>query len=110
MDINALQRVLMSHKVKFIYTVPDFQNPTGVVMSVAKRKALIRLANQYDVMILEDNPYRDLRYDGKPLPTIKSFDTQGRVVYLAASARSSHQAYGWAGSLLHRTFCRNYWR
>ena len=97
MDINALQRVLMSHKVKFIYTVPDFQNPTGVLMSVAKRKALIRLANQYDVMILEDNPYRDLRYDGKPLPTIKSFDTQGRVVYLGSFSKilSPSLRMGW---------------
>lgn len=97
MDINALQRVLMSHKVKFIYTVPDFQNPTGVVMSVAKRKSLIRLANQYDVMILEDNPYRDLRYDGKPLPTIKSFDTQGRVVYLGSFSKilSPSLRMGW---------------
>ena len=97
MDINALQRVLMSHKVKFIYTVPDFQNPTGVVMSVAKRKALIRLANQYDVMILEDNPYRDLRYEGKPLPTIKSFDTQGRVVYLGSFSKilSPSLRMGW---------------
>lgn len=97
MDINALQRVLMSHKIKFIYTVPDFQNPTGVVMSVAKRKALIRLANQYDVMILEDNPYRDLRYDGKPLPTIKSFDTQGRVVYLGSFSKilSPSLRMGW---------------
>ena len=93
MDINALQRVLMSH----IYTVPDFQNPTGVVMSVAKRQALIRLANQYDVMILEDNPYRDLRYDGKPLPTIKSFDTQGRVVYLGSFSKilSPSLRMGW---------------
>ena len=97
MDMNALQRVLMSHKVKFIYTVPDFQNPTGVVMSVAKRKALIRLANQYDVMILEDNPYRDLRYDGKPLPTIKSFDMQGRVVYLGSFSKilSPSLRMGW---------------
>ncbi len=97
MDINALQRVLMSHKVKFIYTVPDFQNPTGVVMSVAKRQALIRLANQYDVMILEDNPYRDLRYAGKPLPTIKSFDTQGRVVYLGSFSKilSPSLRMGW---------------
>ena len=97
MDINALQRVLMSHKVKFIYTVPDFQNPTGGVMSVAKRQALIRLANQYDVMILEDNPYRDLRYDGKPLPTIKSFDTQGRVVYLGSFSKilSPSLRMGW---------------
>ncbi|NVO88288.1 PLP-dependent aminotransferase family protein [Lactobacillus rhamnosus] len=97
MDINALQRVLMSHKVKFIYTVPDFQNPTGVVMSVAKRQALIRLANQYDVMILEDNPYRDLRYEGKPLPTIKSFDTQGRVVYLGSFSKilSPSLRMGW---------------
>ncbi|OLS05014.1 aspartate aminotransferase [Lacticaseibacillus casei] len=96
-DINALQRVLMSRSVKFIYTVPDFQNPTGIVMSLAKRKALIRLANQYDVMILEDNPYRDLRYDGKPLPTIKSLDTEGRVIYLGSFSKilSPSLRMGW---------------
>ena len=97
MDINALQRILMSRKVKFIYTVPDFQNPTGVVMSLAKRQAIIRLANQYDVMILEDNPYRDLRYTGKALPTIKSLDTEGRVIYLGSFSKilSPSLRMGW---------------
>ena len=97
MDINALQRILMSRKVKFIYTVPDFQNPTGVVMSLAKRQAIIRLANQYDVMILEDNPYRDLRYTGKALTTIKSLDTEGRVIYLGSFSKilSPSLRMGW---------------
>lgn len=87
MDLGALQKVLMTHDVKLIYTVPDFQNPTGAVMSLAKRKALIALANQYDVIILEDGPYRWLRYQGESLPPLKHFDTQGRVIFLGSMSK-----------------------
>lgn len=87
MDLHALQKLLMTHKIKMIYTVPDFQNPTGTVMSVAKRKALVALANQYDVVILEDGPYRDLRYEGENLPPIRHFDTQGRVIFLGSFSK-----------------------
>lgn len=87
MDLHALQKVLMTKSVKLIYTIPDFQNPTGTVMSLAKRQALIALANQYDVMILEDGPYRDLRYSGSNLPTLQSLDTQGRVIFLGSFSK-----------------------
>ncbi|AEV95801.1 aminotransferase-like domain-containing protein [Pediococcus claussenii] len=87
MNIEALRKVLMSHQVKMIYTVPDFQNPTGTVMSLEKRKALIKLANDYDVVILEDGPYRNLRYKGESLPPIKHFDTQGRVIFLGSFSK-----------------------
>ncbi|BDR58987.1 PLP-dependent aminotransferase family protein [Xylocopilactobacillus apicola] len=87
MNIDALEHILKHHEVKMIYTIPDFQNPTGVVMSTAKRKAIVELANRYDVVIVEDEAYRDLRYTGTQLPTIKQFDTQGRVIYIGSFSK-----------------------
>ncbi|MBR6479310.1 MAG: PLP-dependent aminotransferase family protein [Clostridia bacterium] len=82
LDIDALEELLKSDcKVKFLYTIPNFQNPTGYTMSLEKRKALYELASKYDILILEDNPYGDLRVAGEDLPTIKSMDTEGRVIY-----------------------------
>ena len=59
---------------KFIYVVPDFQNPTGITMNYEKRKALLDLSYKYNVPIIEDSPYRDLRYYGDPIPSIYSLD------------------------------------
>jgi 2-aminoadipate transaminase len=66
---------------KLLYLIPNFQNPTGITMSLAKRKAVYELAKRYGVLILEDNPYGDLRFAGESLPTIKSMDTEGIVAY-----------------------------
>jgi len=73
--------------VKFIYTIPNFQNPSGITMSLEKRKKLYELAKKYEVMILEDNPYGDLRYEGEALPTIKSFDEDGIVMYAGSFSK-----------------------
>lgn len=83
LDTEALEQVLRTtQRVKeAIYTVPDFQNPTGRTMSLARRR-LAELADEFDVMVLEDTPYRELRYDGERLPSIKSLDTSGRVIHL----------------------------
>ncbi len=82
MDLEILEEKLRTEKnVKFIYTIPNFQNPAGSTMSLEKRRALYELAKKYGVLILEDNPYGDLRVSGKAIPTIKSFDTDGIVVY-----------------------------
>ena len=67
--------------VKFIYTIPNFQNPSGITMSLEKRKAVYELAKKYNVLILEDNPYGDLRVSGEDVPTIKSMDEDGIVIY-----------------------------
>lgn len=75
-------------KAKFIYLVPNFQNPTGVTMSIARREKILELAEKYDFLILEDNPYGELRYAGYPLPSIKSFDREGRVVYLGSFSKT----------------------
>lgn len=82
MDIEQLELALKAHtNTRFIYTIPNFQNPTGITMSLAKRKAVYALAKQYGVLVLEDNPYGDLRFAGEALPAIKSMDEDGLVVY-----------------------------
>lgn len=82
MDLNALEEALRtSRNPKLIYVIPNFQNPTGRVMSLEKRKGLYELACRYNVVILEDNPYGDLRFAGTPVPSIKSMDTEHRVIY-----------------------------
>lgn len=88
MNIDALEKALEENdEVKFIYTIPTFQNPTGTTMSLEKRKRLIELANKYDVLVLEDNPYGDLRFSGEDLPTLKSLDIQGRVIYAGSFSK-----------------------
>lgn len=88
MDVNALEEVLKtSENVKFIYTIPNFQNPSGATMSLEKREKLYSLAKEYGVMILEDNPYGDLRVSGTPLPTIKSMDDDGIVIYAGSFSK-----------------------
>lgn len=88
LDMDDLERVLASDSsIKLLYTIPTFQNPTGTTMSLAKRKKLIELASRYDIMILEDNPYGDLRFAGEEVPTLKSLDTEGRVIYAGSFSK-----------------------
>lgn len=88
MIMEELECALKENKdAKFIYTIPDYQNPTGRTMSLERRKKMVELANRYDIIIIEDNPYGELRFEGKPLPTLKSFDTEGRVVYLSTFSK-----------------------
>lgn len=82
MDMVDLEEKLRNNpNTKFIYTVPDFQNPTGITLIVERRKRMVELAEKYDVMILEDNPYGNLLFEGERLPAIKSFDKNERVIY-----------------------------
>jgi 2-aminoadipate transaminase len=99
MDTDHLHEVLeASPRAKMIYTVPDFQNPTGVTMSLPRRRRLIELANDHDVLVVEDSPYRELRYDGDPIPTLKSLDTEGRVIHLGSFSKilAPGMRLGWA--------------
>ena len=99
MDMDHLEAVLhINPRARFIYTVPDFQNPTGVTLSLARRHRLIELANQFDVLVLEDSPYRPLRFEGSHLPTLKSLDTEGRVLYLGSFSKiiAPGMRLGWA--------------
>ena len=80
--VEALEQALKENRnIRFLYTIPTFQNPMGVTMSLKKRKAVYELAKRYGILILEDNPYGDLTFDGTKLPTIKSMDTEGIVLY-----------------------------
>lgn len=88
-NISELEKALSEEKnVKFIYTIPNFQNPSGVTMSLEKRKAVYELAKRYGVLIIEDNPYGDLRYVGDDIPAIKSFDTEGIVIYAGSFSKT----------------------
>ena len=72
MIIDQVEEKLIKYEPKLIYTVSNFQNPTGITMSVPRRKALIELAMKYNVPIIDDNPYSDIRFAGERLPTLKS--------------------------------------
>lgn len=81
MDLEELEGVLKNGGVKLIYVIPNFQNPTGRTTSLEKRKGLYELAKKYGAIILEDNPYGDLRISGENIPSIKSMDKDGIVMY-----------------------------
>lgn len=88
MNMDILEQKLQENQnVRFIYTIPNFQNPSGATMSLEKRKKLYALAKQYGVLILEDNPYGDLRVAGEALPSIKSMDEDGIVIYAGSFSK-----------------------
>lgn len=83
-------KTVQKHSIhlKFLYTVPTFHNPAGVCMSLSRRKKLIDLASDYDFMIVEDDPYGELRYEGETLPTLASLDDEKRVIYLGTFSKT----------------------
>jgi DNA-binding transcriptional MocR family regulator len=85
-DVHTLERLLKAHRPKLLYTIPDFQNPSGITTSLEKRQRLVELAEQHDFWILEDNPYRDLRYQGVEVPTLFSLGSE-RVLYLSSFSK-----------------------
>lgn len=72
---------------KFIYVIPDFQNPTGRTWSMERRKAFMEVVNKHNLPVLEDNPYGELRYEGEILPSLKSLDTKGLVMFLGTFSK-----------------------
>ncbi len=88
MNIEKLEETIKANpKAKFIYTIPNFQNPGGTTLSLEKRKAMYRLALENDLVIVEDNPYGNLRVAGEDVPAIKSFDTEGIVIYAGSFSK-----------------------
>lgn len=88
MIMEDLEKALKENEnVKFIYVIPDFQNPSGKTWSLERRKGLVELANKYNVAIIEDNPYGELRFEGEILPAVKHFDTEGRVIFLGTFSK-----------------------
>ena len=87
-DIQKLEEALNTEKnVKYLYTIPNFQNPSGITMSLEKRKEVYELCRDHNVIVLEDNPYGDLRVSGEDVPSIKSLDTEGVVVYAGSFSK-----------------------
>jgi 2-aminoadipate transaminase len=92
MDIGVLEEKIREaraagKKLKGVYVIPDFQNPTGITMSLAKRKALLAVAQREDLLVFEDDPYGHLRFAGKPIPSIFSMDREGRTILLVTFSK-----------------------
>ncbi|HIC96272.1 TPA: PLP-dependent aminotransferase family protein, partial [Candidatus Bipolaricaulota bacterium] len=93
MDLEILEEKIeealsQGKRPKLIYLVPDFHNPTGITMSLAKRRKVLKLAERYDLIIVEDDPYGRLRFEGEPLPLIKSLDRTGRVILIMTFSKT----------------------
>jgi len=89
MVMEDLEKALIEAKnVKMIYVIPDFQNPSGRTWSLERRKGLIELANKYNKPVIEDNPYGDLIFEGEKLPSLKSMDTKGLVIFLGTFSKT----------------------
>ncbi|TGE31561.1 PLP-dependent aminotransferase family protein [Desulfosporosinus sp. Sb-LF] len=87
MKTDVLEQILSRHRPKFIYTLPTFQNPSGTTMSFARRHKLLKLAYQYHVPIVEDDPYSELYYENQPFPSLKSLDEHEHVIYLGTFSK-----------------------
>ncbi|MFV0496582.1 MAG: PLP-dependent aminotransferase family protein [Candidatus Fimivivens sp.] len=93
-NIEKLEEALKTnHNVRFLYTIPSFQNPTGFTTSAQKRKKIYELCQKYNVMIFEDNPYSELRFSGESQQPIKARDTDGRVVYAGSFSKVMAPAF-----------------
>lgn len=87
-DLEALEAALKSSpRAKLLYLIPSFQNPAGITSTLENRKAVYELARKYDIVIIEDNPYGDLRFESENVPSYKSFDVDGRVVYCGSFSK-----------------------
>ena len=98
MIMEDLERVLASNdKVKMIYVIPDFQNPSGRTWPLERRLKFMEIINKYEIPVVEDNPYGELRFDGETLPSLKSLDTKGLVIYLGTFSKIFCPGYrlGW---------------
>lgn len=95
---EELEKILAKNKnVKMIYVIPDFQNPTGRTWSLERRKAFLKVVEKYGIPVIEDNPYGELRYEGEALPSLKSLDTAGLVIFLGSFSKILAPGYriGW---------------
>ena len=88
MIMEELDKVLSeTPNVKMIYVIPDFQNPSGRTWPLERRRKFMEIINKYEIPVLEDNPYGELRYEGEYLPALKSMDTKGLVIYLGTFSK-----------------------
>lgn len=98
MIMEELEKILQStQNVKMIYVIPDFQNPTGRTWPLERRKKFIEVINKFEIPVIEDNPYGELRFEGESLPSLKSMDKKGLVIYLGSFSKIFCPGYriGW---------------
>jgi 2-aminoadipate transaminase len=82
LERTIFELVKAGRKPRFVYLIPDFQNPSGINLSLERRRQILRIAAEYDLLIIEDSPYRELRFTGELIPSIRSLDREGRVVQM----------------------------
>ena len=88
MIMEELEKILATtERVKMIYVIPDFQNPTGRTWDLERRHQFMEIVNRYEIPVIEDNPYGELRFEGEYLPALKSLDTKGLVIYLGTFSK-----------------------
>lgn len=88
MIIEELEKILeTTQKIKLIYVIPDFQNPTGRTWSLERRQRFMKLISQYEIPVIEDNPYGELRFEGDMLPALKTLDTKGLVIFFSTFSK-----------------------
>lgn len=98
MIMEALEKILEdTESVKMIYVVPDFQNPTGRTWPLERRKKFMEIISKYEIPVIEDNPYGELRFEGESLPSLKSMDKKGLVIFLGTFSKIFCPGYrlGW---------------
>lgn len=89
MKLEELEKALQKNKrIKMIYVIPDFQNPTGKSWSIERRKELIRISNEYSIPIIEDDPYGEICFTEERMPTLKSLDSEDNVIYLGTFSKT----------------------
>lgn len=86
-DLTDLEAKIQKYNPKIVYLVPNFQNPTGRTLGLEKRKAIAELTAKYSVLLIEDDPYGEIRYEGERIPAIKSFDKAGNVLYISSFSK-----------------------
>lgn len=84
---DEIPALIAQHRPKFLYTIPNFQNPTGVTLPAERREKLARIAAEHGLTVLEDDPYGQLRYRGTDVPPVKHWDTAGRVLYASTFSK-----------------------
>ena len=98
MIMEELEKILATtERVKMIYVIPDFQNPTGRTWDLERRHKFMDIVNKYEIPVVEDNPYGELRFEGEYMPALKSLDTKGLVIYLGTFSKILAPGYrlGW---------------
>ncbi|NLK36835.1 MAG: PLP-dependent aminotransferase family protein [Epulopiscium sp.] len=111
MIMEELEKVIAANdRVKMIYVIPDFQNPSGRTWTLERRQKFMDIINKYEIPVIEDNPYGELRFDGESMPSLKSMDTKGLVVFLGSFSKILAPGYriGWvcaAPEILSKYVC-----